>query len=161
MRYTKELQKSVCSELDKGATASDCSKKYGIPQDVVVRWGSLDMTEQKAREIALRKYIDEITLAGDKITSDVSEIADEDVSDRKWDDVCTGVQKTLLNLTAEVVKKERNLNPEITAEKTDSQIIDEIVEKWKDNPFLSYYQNIAKNFEGGALQKIRQETCLG
>ena len=54
MRYTKDLQKNVCDDIQFGLTPQQCAEKYGIPVSVVIKWNGLEMTAQRAAEIAFR-----------------------------------------------------------------------------------------------------------
>lgn len=161
MRYTKGLQTKVCSDLKKGVTVSECSSKYNIPSEVVQKWGCLDFSEERAKEIALRKYINEVEDADSEITGKVNIVVDQNISDKKWDEVCLDVQKSLLSLVAKVVKKERNLNPGSFDSLSDEQIINNIVDKWKNNPIMPYYEKVGKQYEGSCLDHLIQEGLLG
>jgi hypothetical protein len=63
---------------------------------------------------------------------------DEDVSDDDYFRLCDSISKTLYKLVADVVTKERQLNPH-DEPKSDAEIIIEITNKWKDNKFLKVY----------------------
>lgn len=137
MRYTKELQSNVCKDINKGLSPQECSEKYGVPVSVIIKWNNLEMTAQRAAEIALRKYQAEVSETEAIITDGLSDVLDPDVSDEDYFDLCDRVSKLLYKLVADVVSKERKLNP--SEEKTDAEIIIEITNKWKDNKFVKMY----------------------
>lgn len=138
MRYTKDLQKTVCDDIQLGLTPQQCADKYGIPVSVVIKWNGLDVSEQRAAEIALRKYQAEVSNTETDITDKLDEYLDPNMSDEDFFKVCDLVTKPLYKLVAEVVKKERQLNPHEDP-KPDSQIIIEITNKWTDNKFIKMY----------------------
>ena len=138
MRYTKELQANVCEDIQYGLTPQQCAEKYGVPVSVVIKWNGLEMTEQRAAEIALRKYQVEVSNAEADITDSLGEYFDPDMSDDDYFRACEMVGKKLYKLVAEVVKKERQLNPHEDP-KPDSEIIIEITNKWKNNQFIKKY----------------------
>lgn len=138
MRYTKELQKNVCEDIQYGLTPQQCADKYGIPVSVVIKWNGLDITEQRAAEIALRKYQQEVSNTEADITDNLGENLDPDMTDEEYFKICEMVTKSLYKLVAKVVKKERQLNPHDDP-KPDGQIIIEITNKWKNNRFIKMY----------------------
>ena len=142
MRYTKELQANVCEDIKYGLTPQACSEKYGIPVNVIIKWNNLEMSAQRAAEIALRKYQVEVSETEAVITDKLSEVLDTDVSDEEYFKLCDSVSKTLYKLVADVVIKERQLN-HTEDKKTDAEIIIEIVNKWKENKFIKVF-----NIEG-------------
>lgn len=137
MRYTKEMQSNVCQDINNGLSPQECSKKYGVPLSVIIKWNNLEMTAQRAAEIALRKYQAEVSETEAIITDGLSDVLDPDVSDEDYFALCDRVSKLLYKLVADVVSKERKLNPR--EEKTDAEIIIEITNKWKDNKFIKMY----------------------
>ena len=138
MRYTKELQANVCEDIQYGLTPQQCAEKYNIPIAVVIKWNGLDITEQRAAEIALRKYQQEVSNTEAEITDNLGESLDPDMTDEEYFKVCDMVTKSLYRLVADVVKKERQLNPHEDP-KPDAQVIIEITNKWKDNKFIKMY----------------------
>ena len=138
MRYTKELQANVCDDIQYGLTPQQCAEKYGIPVAVVIKWNGLDVTEQRAAEIALRKYQQEVSNTEADITDHIGEYLDPEMSDDEYFKVCDLITKPLYKLVADVVKKERQLNPHEDP-KPDAQIIIEITNKWSDNKFIKMY----------------------
>jgi hypothetical protein len=138
MRYTKELQKNVCEDIQYGLTPQQCADKYGLPVSIVIKWNGLEVTEQRAAEIALRKYQVEVSNTEADITDKLDYYLDPDMSDEDFFKVCEIITKPLYKLVAEVVKKERQLNPR-EEPKSDAQIIIEIANKWKDNKFIKMY----------------------
>jgi len=138
MRYTKELQKNVCEDIQYGLTPQQCADKYGLPVSIVIKWNGLEVTEQRAAEIALRKYQVEVSNTEADITDKLDNYLDPDMSDDDFFKVCDIITKPLYKLVAEVVKKERQLNPR-EEPKSDAQIIIEITNKWKDNKFIKMY----------------------
>ena len=138
MRYTKELQATVCKEIEKGLTPQECSKKYDIPVSVIIKWNNLEIPAQRAAEIALRKYQVEVCDTEAIITDRLSEVLDSNISDDEYFKLCDSVSKSLYKLVADVVTKERQLNPH-EEKKPDAEIIIEIANKWKDNKFINVY----------------------
>lgn len=138
MRYTKQLQADVCEDIQFGLTPQQCAEKYGIPVSVIIKWNGLEMTEQRAAEIALRKYQVEVSNTEADITDKLGEFLNPNMSDDDYFKACEIVTKNLYNLVAEVVKKERQMNPHEDP-KPDAQIIIEITNKWKDNKFIKRY----------------------
>lgn len=138
MRYTKQLQADVCEDIQFGLTPQQCAEKYGIPVSVIIKWNGLEMTEQRAAEIALRKYQVEVSNTEADITDKLGEFLNPNMSDDDYFKACEIVTKNLYNLVAEVVKKERQMNPHEDP-KPDAQIIIEITNKWKDNKFIKQY----------------------
>lgn len=138
MRYTKELQKAVCEDIQYGLTPQQCADKYNLPISIVIKWNGLEVTEQRAAEIALRKYQVEVSNTEADITDKLDYYLDPDMSDEDFFKVCDIITKPLYKLVAEVVKKERQLNPR-EEPKSDAQLIIEIANKWKDNKFIKMY----------------------
>lgn len=138
MRYTKELQKNVCNDIQFGLTPAQCAKKYGVPVSVVIKWNGLEMTEQRAAEIAIRKYQVEVSNTEADISSRLDEYLDPDISDEELFRIDSMISKKLFKLVADVVKKERELRPQ-EEKKSDAQIIIEITNRWKDNKFIKMY----------------------
>ena len=138
MRYTKELQKNVCNDIQFGLTPVQCAEKYGVPVSVVIKWNGLEMTEQRAAEIAIRKYQVEVSNTEADISSRLDEYLDPDISDEELFKIDNMISKKLFKLVADVVKKERELRPQ-EEKKSDAQVIIEITNKWKDNKFIKMY----------------------
>jgi hypothetical protein len=138
MRYTKELQKAVCEDIQYGLTPQQCADKYNLPISIVIKWNGLEVTEQRAAEIALRKYQVEVSNTEADITDKLDYYLDPDMSDEDFFKVCDIITKPLYKLVAEVVKKERQLNPR-EEPKSDAQLIIEIANKWKNNKFIKLY----------------------
>lgn len=138
MRYTKELQANVCEDIQYGLTPQECADKYNIPLSVVVKWNGLEVSEQRAAEIALRKYQVEVSNAEADITDKLDRYIDPDISDDDFFKVCEIITKPLYKLVADVVKKERQLNPK-EEPRPDSEIIIEITNKWNNNHFIKKY----------------------
>ena len=138
MRYTKELQKAVCEDIQYGLTPQQCADKYNLPISIVIKWNGLEVTEQRAAEIALRKYQVEVSNTEADITDKLDYYLDPDMSDEDFFKVCDIITKPLYKLVAEVVKKERQLNPR-EEPKSDAQLIIEIANKWKENKFIKMY----------------------
>ena len=138
MRYTKEVQANVCEDIQYGLTPQQCAEKYNVPLSVVIKWNGLEMTEQRAAEIAIRKYQEEVSNAEADLTDRLGEYFNPGMSDDDYFKACELVGKKLYKLVAEVVKKERQLNPHEDP-KSDSEIIIEITNKWKDNKFIKKY----------------------
>ena len=138
MRYTKGLQEDVCKDIKSGLTPQECAKKYDIPVSVVIKWNGLEVTEQRAAEIALRKYQVEVSGTETDITNKIDEYLDPDISDDDFDKVCNNISTLLYKLVANVVKKERQLNPHEDP-KSDAEVIIEITNRWKDNNFIKKY----------------------
>lgn len=138
MRYTKELQANVCKDIEQGLTPQQCSEKYNVPISVIIKWNNLEVSEQRAAEIALRKYQVEVCDTEAIITDSLSDVLNKDISDDAYFKLCDNVSKTLYKLVADVVTKERQLNPR-EEKKSDAEIIIEIANKWKDNKFIKVY----------------------
>lgn len=138
MRYTKELQANVCDDIQYGLTPQQCAEKYNIPVSVVIKWNGLEISEQRAAEIAIRKYQVEVSNTEADITDSLDKYLDPDMSDDEFFKICDLVTKPLYKLVASVVKKERQLNPHEDP-KSDAEIIIEIANKWKDNKFIKVY----------------------
>lgn len=138
MRYTKELQADVCNDIKYGLTPQECSEKYNIPVSVVIKWNGLDYSEQKAAEVALRKYQKEISDTETDITDSLARYLDPNLSDEAYFKVCDIVTKPLYKLVKKVVQKERELHPK-EEPKSDAQIIFEITNRWSDNKFIKMY----------------------
>ncbi len=139
MRYTKELQSNVCDDIKYGLTPQQCAEKYNIPVSVVIKWNGLEISEQRAAEIALRKYQSEVSEAEAVISQKLSRYLDPCISDDDFIKACANVTKPLYKLVAEVVKKERKLNPVNEESKPDATIIIEITNKWTENKFIKMY----------------------
>ena len=97
------------------------------------------MTEQRAAEIAIRKYQVEVSNTEADISSRLDEYLDPDISDEELFRIDSMISKKLFKLVADVVKKERELRPQ-EEKKSDAQVIIEITNKWKDNKFIRMYQ---------------------
>lgn len=138
MRYTKELQQCVCDDIKLGFTPQECAEKYDLPVNVIIKWNGLEITEQQAAEIALRKYQSEVSSAETDITDKIDKYLDRNMDDDDFFKVCDIVSKNLYKLVANVVKKERQLNPR-EEPMSDAQIIISITNKWKGNKFLERY----------------------
>ena len=138
MRYTKELQAKVCEDIKNGSTPQECSEKYDVPVSVIIKWNNLEIPAQRAAEIALRKYQVEVCDTEAIITDRLSEVLSADISDDEYFKLCDSVSKSLYKLVADVVTKERQLNPH-EEKKPDAEIIVEITNKWKDNKFIKVY----------------------
>ena len=138
MRYTKELQANVCEDIKNGLTPQECSQKYDVPVSVIIKWNNLEISAQRAAEIALRKYQVEVCDTEAIITDRLGEVLDADISDDEYFKLCDSISKTLYKLVADVVTKERQLNPH-EEKKSDAEIIIEIANKWKDNKFIKVF----------------------
>ena len=139
LRYTKQLQENVCNDIKLGLSPQQCSEIYNVPISVIIKWNNLEISAQRAAEIALRKYQAEVCDTEAIITDKFSSVLREDVSDDEYFKLCDSVSKILYKLVAEVVTKERQLNPR-EEPKSDAEIIIEIANKWKDNSFIKVYQ---------------------
>ena len=138
MRYTKELQANVCDDIRYGLSPQQCAEKYNIPISVVIKWNGLEISEQRAAEIAIRKYQVEVSNTEADIINRLSKYLDPDMPDDELFKICDFVTKFIYKLVANVVKKERQLNPHEDP-KSDAEIIIEIANKWKDNKFIKVY----------------------
>lgn len=139
MRYTKELQAKVCQDIKLGLSPKQCSEIYNVPISVIIKWNNLEISAQRAAEIALRKYQVEVSDTEAIITDKFSSVLSENVSDDEYFRLCDSVSKILYKLVADVVTKERQLNPR-EEPKSDAEIIIEIANKWKDNSFIKVYK---------------------
>lgn len=138
MRYTKELQKKVCGEIDGGMPPRECAERNNIPVELVVKWTNLDVTEQRAGEIAIRKYQPEVTETEAEITGSMSEHIDMNISDSAYLGLCKRISKSLYGLVSKVVRKERHMLPAAKKQSDGAKIFD-ITEKWRANPFIRKY----------------------
>lgn len=141
MRYTKELQENVCNDIKYGLNPQECATKYNIPISVVMKWNNLDMTEKKASEIALRKYQVEVSNAEQAITNKLTSFLDPEISDEDFFKICEIINKPLYIMAAEIVKKERQLNPKEDTPLND-EIISEITKKWGNNMNIKKYAGL-------------------
>lgn len=139
MRYTKELQAKVCKEIKRGSTPQACATKYNLPVAVILKWNNLSIPEQRAKEIAIRKYQVEVSTAEADLMNKIGNVLDPEVTDDDYLDACTKASKVFYSLVSEVVKKERDLNQKTDDTKDDAQIIMEITDRWKDNKFLKAF----------------------
>lgn len=146
MRYTKALQKKVYEEIKNGVSPAKCSEDYGIPMPIIIRWAGLDLTEQRAKEIAIRKYQPEVSEAEAEITGTFSAHLSQSISDADYLGICRKVSKSLYSLTADIIRRERRMAPPEEPEADGKRII-EIAEKWRENPFIQKYSLENKNDE--------------
>lgn len=137
MRYTKEIQDSVKSDIKKGLSAGECSKKYNLPISVILKWNNINTSDQRAKEIALRKYQSTVSNAETKITDEISENLKESISDDDYLDMCDKVSGLLYKMASEIIKKERDLNQKDDI--FDGEVIIEITERWNNNNFIKSY----------------------
>lgn len=137
MRYTKELQENVRKDIKRGIAPKDCAKKYDIPLSVVLKWNNINTNEQRAKEIAIRKYQDEVSNTEAKIENRISKNLRMTISDKEFLEMGEDISNYLYGMTAEVVKKERDLNQKSMI--FDGEILLDITEKWNDNNFIKEY----------------------
>lgn len=137
MRYTKEVQDNVKSDIKSGLSASECSKKYNLPISVILKWNNINTSDQRAKEIALRKYQEIVSQSETKITDEVSENLKESISDDDYLDMCDRISGLLYKMASEIIKKERDLNQKDDI--YDGEIIMEITERWNKNSFIKSY----------------------
>lgn len=138
MRYTKEIQDNVKSDIKKGLSASECSKKYELPVSVILKWNKINTSDQRAKEIALRKYQEIVSLAETKVTEKISENLKESISDDDYLDMCDKISRLLYTMASEIIKKERDLNQKTDI--YDGEVIMEITERWGENNFIKSYK---------------------
>lgn len=138
MRYTKEIQDNVKSDIKKGLSASECSKKYELPVSVILKWNKINTSDQRAKEIALRKYQEIVSLAETKVTEKISKNLKESISDDDYLDMCDKISGLLYKMASEIIKKERDLNQKTDI--YDGEIIMEITERWGENNFIKSYK---------------------
>ena len=141
MRYTKTLQAAVISDTNAGISPQECSKKYNLPISVVLKWSNIKTSEQRAKEIAVRKYQVEVSDAEAEVVNKITQYLSPDLSDNEYLTACEKISKELYNLVSNVVKKERDLNPHEDP-KDNLEIIQEIVDKWLQNKELEKYSHI-------------------
>jgi len=147
LRYSKELQANVCKDVSNGVSPADCAKKYGIPIGLVVRWNGLEVSEQRASEIALRKYQVEVSETEAVITDKISNYLSKNISDDEYFRICDSVSKMLYKLVASVIQKERQLNPS-KDKKTDVEIIADLTMKWRNNKFIKAWKILKGGLHG-------------
>lgn len=138
MRYTKELQSNVCSDIKYGLSPQECADKYGIPVSVILKWNDLNIPAQRAKEIALRKYQAEVSEAEADIADKLADYFDPDIDDEDYLKASDKISGTLFKLAERIVTKERNLNPHEDPP-TNAEIIAEITSKWNGNKFLKRF----------------------
>ena len=138
MRYTKELQEKVCADIKSGLTPSDCAAKYNIPLSIVIKWNSLDIDENKARTIAVRKYQVEVSNCEGRIARSIQPCLANNLSDSVYLKSLEQISSNLYTLVADVVKKERDMNPHEDPP-SNGEIIASIVRKWTSNRFIKKY----------------------
>ncbi len=146
MRYTKELQSNVCEDIKYGLTPQQCADKYNLPVSVIIKWNNLDFTEERAKEVALRKYQVEVTDMEIDLSNKLDQYLDKDISDDDYFDLSDRISKSLYNLVAQVLKKERNLNPskedeeQIAINLIEIKQIKKISDIWINNQFIKKYK---------------------
>lgn len=140
MRYTKELQSSVCKEVKEGMNPVKCAESHGLPLSIVMKWSGIEFPSERAKEIALRKYQPEITDSEIKTVRRLEKFLPKDMADDDYVAVCKAVSKTSCELVTEIVRQERNLNPH--DEPLDCEIIAEITRKWNSNKFIEKYKDL-------------------
>lgn len=138
MRYTKELQANVQKDIGYGLTPQQCSEKWNVPVSVVIKWNNLEISAQRAAEIALRKYQAEVSETEAKITDAFADCISADLSDEDLFRAEDKVSKQLFKMIANVVTEERRLNPH-EDRPSDTEIVIEITNRWKDNKFIKMY----------------------
>lgn len=139
MRYTKELQKKVCDEIEQGFSPEECARKHGLSADVVIKWTKVNLTMQRATEVAVRKYQTEVSAAECEITNEVSPLLDSNIKDRDYLRMCEKITKSLYGLVSNVVIKERDINIRQESSREAMAIL-RIADKWRQNPFISLWQ---------------------
>ena len=139
MRYTKELQKTVCYEIEQGVSPEECAKKHGLSADVVIKWTKVNLTMQRATEVAVRKYQTEVSAAECEITNEVSPLLNPKVKDKDYLRMCERVTKSLYGLVSNVVIKERDINISQESSRETAAIL-KIADKWSQNPFISLWR---------------------
>jgi len=146
MRYTKELQSNVCDDIKYGLTPQQCADKYNLPVSVIIKWNNLDFTEERAKEVALRKYQVEVTDMEIDLSNKLDQYLDKNITDDEYFDLSDRISKSLYNLVAQVVKKERNLNPgkeeeeQIAINLIEIKQIKKISDVWINNQFIKKYK---------------------
>lgn len=138
MRYSKEMQANACADIKSGLSLSECAEKYSVPVSVIMKWNNLSIPEERAKEIALRKYQVEVSECEADLSSKLSAYFRPEMSDDSYIKVCSKISNLLFGLTAKIVKKERDLNPK-DDEKTNGEILVEIANKWNNNKFIKKY----------------------
>ncbi len=137
MRYTKELQENVRVDIKRGMSPNSCSEKYGIPVSVVLRWNNINTSQQRAKEIALRKYQDTVSLTETKLEEKISKNLKDSISDDEYLKMCDKISESLYNMASEIIKEERDLNQK--QDIYDGQVIMEITNRWSNNNFITRY----------------------
>lgn len=137
MRYTKELQDNVKTDINRGLSAEECSKKYDIPVSVILRWNNINTTDQRAKEIALRKYQENISSTEINLTNRISKSLKDDVSDDEYLELCDKISGELYSMAAEIIKQERDLNQKRNI--YDGEILLEITDRWNNNDSIKKF----------------------
>lgn len=110
MRYTKELRAAVVADVERGIPPDTCAVKYGLSEDLVRRWASLDFSFERAKETVMHRYSPAITEAETEITNGVAEVSDcSAVSDSRWNKLCDMVFKSVFKCAAKIVQSERRV----------------------------------------------------
>ena len=142
MRYTKELQNKVRWEIDNGCSPSECAKRYELPIAVILKWGSIETTEERAKEIALRKYQEEVCDFESQIFNQISPKLNPNISDTEYLRLSNKVSGMLYSLVSKVVKKERDINPH-EDKKSNGEVILELTRKWTSNVMIKKYHELS------------------
>lgn len=142
MRYTKDLQSKVKQEIDNGCSANECAERYGLPIAVILKWGNIETSEQRAKEIALRKYQEEVSDFESQIFNQISPRLNPDISDTEYLRLSNKVSGMLYSLVSQVVKKERDINPH-EDKKTNGEVILELTKKWTSNLMIKKYGELS------------------
>lgn len=142
MRYTKDLQSQVIKEIENGISPSECAEKYNVPLAVIIKWGNIETTEQRAKEIALRKYQEEVSDFESQIFNQISPRLNPNISDTEYLRLSTKVSNMLYSLVSQVVKKERDINPH-EDKKSNGELILEIAKKWTSNKLIAKYSELS------------------
>lgn len=146
MRYTKELQEKVCDEINQGVSPEECARKHGLSADVVIKWTKVNLTAQRAAEVAVRKYQTEVTAAECEITNEVSPLLDTEIDDKDYLKMCEKITKSLYGLVSNVVIKERDINISQKSSRETAAIL-KIADKWRQNPFIGIWRRRSDSSE--------------
>lgn len=141
MRYTKELQESVCEDIRYGLSPQECSEKWNVPISVILKWNNLSIPVERAKEIAIRKYQVEVSEAEADLMEKLSSCIDPNISDDEYLRISDKVSKSFYALSSKIIRKERDLNQNLDNGKNcDAKIILDISKKWYGNAFLDKYK---------------------
>lgn len=106
MRYTKEKQVEVMSDIKAGFNIPDCSAKHGVPPHTIYRWMVAEEPYNTELNSRIYKYAKSVISTEAKITTSISDISGVDIDDDAWDDLCSFVSNELYKLSQCIIERE-------------------------------------------------------